>query len=110
MKTPALSSRSMRDLRDLTPARVGRGRAGASMPTRALLAFTLDHARARDAVHAVFDAPAVGAGLRDIGLEACDVRSRARSRKEYLGRPDLGRRLDQTSQHLLTGHYSGACQ
>ena len=58
MKTPAPPSRSLRDLRDLTPARVGLGRAGASLPTEALLAFTLDHARARDAVHAAFDAVA----------------------------------------------------
>jgi ethanolamine ammonia-lyase small subunit len=94
----------------LTPARVGLGRAGVSLPTSALLAFTLDHARARDAVHAVFDVAAITAGLRELGFEACDVRGRARSRKEYLGRPDLGRTLDSVSQHLLASSHAGACQ
>jgi ethanolamine ammonia-lyase small subunit len=110
MKTPAPSPRSLGDLRELTPARVGLGRAGASLLTSALLAFTLDHARARDAVHAVFDVPDITSGLGDLGLEALAVRSCARSRKEYLGRPDLGRRLDLASQHLLASHHSGSCQ
>ena len=103
-------SRSLMDLRDLTPARVALGRAGASLPTRALLEFTLDHARARDAVHAAFDAPALIAALGDLGLEAFGVRSRAGSRGDYLRRPDLGRKLDQASRPLLASRSSGVCQ
>nr|WP_174556595.1 ethanolamine ammonia-lyase subunit EutC [Bradyrhizobium canariense] len=102
--------RTLRDLRNLTPARVGLGRSGASMPTDALLEFTLDHARARDAVHAAFDTSAVMLGLSSLGLETFEVRSRAGSRKDYLRRPDLGRMLDQASQQLLTNRGGGPCQ
>ena len=110
MTVPAPSSRSLRDLRDLTPARVGLGRAGASLPTEALLEFTLDHARARDAVHAAFDVPALISGLNGLGLEAPHVSSCARDRQDYLRRPDLGRKLDQASQHLLTSCKAGSCR
>ena len=101
MKTPAPPSRSLEELRGLTPARVGLGRAGASMPTDALLAFTLDHARARDAVHAAFDVSRLMAGLAGLGLQASQVSSQARSRGEYLRRPDLGRMLDPASRRVL---------
>jgi ethanolamine ammonia-lyase small subunit len=110
MKPPAPRSRSLRDLSDLTPARVGLGRAGVSLPTQALLAFTLDHARARDAVHAAFNATAIVSGLHDLGLEALAVCSRVGNRKDYLRRPDLGRKLDQASQDLLASCDSGPCQ
>jgi len=110
MKTPVPSSRSLTDLRELTPARVGLGRAGASMPTKALLEFTLDHARARDAVHAVFDAAAIISGLGGLGLRPVQVSSQARDRKEYLRRPDLGRMLDPPSKHLLANRDGGPCQ
>jgi ethanolamine ammonia-lyase small subunit len=110
MNTPAPPCRSMMDLRKLTPARVGLGRAGASLPTTALLAFTLDHARARDAVHAAFDAQVLIAALGDLGLEACKVRSGAGNRADYLRRPDLGRRLDQASQQVLVSKGGGAGQ
>jgi ethanolamine ammonia-lyase small subunit len=60
------------------------------MTTAALLAFELDHARARDAVAARFDTT----GLAEaIGRPVIEVRSRAHDRHEYLGRPDLGRQL-----------------
>jgi ethanolamine ammonia-lyase small subunit len=104
MKTPVRPPRLMTDLRDLTPARVALGRSGASLPTRALLKFTLDHARARDAVHAAFDAQALVAGLADLGFRADSVASRAGNRQDYLRRPDLGRQLDQAStRRLMTG-------
>ena len=106
MKTPAPPSRpfeavSLEALRELTPARVGLGRAGASMPTDALLAFTLDHARARDAVHTAFDASHLVAGLTSLGLQVTEVSSQARSRRDYLRRPDLGRMLDAGSRRAL---------
>ena len=101
MKEPAPPSRSIGDLKTLTPARVALGRSGASLPTTALLGFTLDHARARDAVHAAFDAPTLIAGLGEFGLRATSVASRASSRREYLSRPDLGRRLDPDSAARL---------
>jgi ethanolamine ammonia-lyase small subunit len=103
MKAPVPPPRLMTDLRDLTPARVALGRSGASLPTRALLQFTLDHARARDAVHAVFDAQALVAGLADLGFQADSVASRAGNRQDYLRRPDLGRQLDPASMQRLTG-------
>ena len=62
---------------------------GASMPTEALLDFTLAHARARDAVHAGFDVSAiVPASATSVLLQVRS--SRARNRKEYLERTDLG--------------------
>ena len=102
MKTPA-PTRSLSDLRELTPARVGLGRAGASLPTEALLAFTLDHARARDAVHAAFDSSHIVAGLSGLGLQPVQAFSQARNRRDYLRRPDLGRMLDPASQRVLAG-------
>jgi ethanolamine ammonia-lyase small subunit len=103
MKPPAAPHPLLADLRELTPARVALGRAGPGLPTGALLAFTLDHARARDAVHAAFDAQALIAGLGALGLSAHPVSSRACDRPTYLRRPDLGRRLDQASVELLAG-------
>src|SRR6195952_557129 len=101
--------RSLRDLRHLTPARVGLGRAGASLPTSALLEFTLDHARARDAVHAELDSSAIAGGLDALGLQTLQVSSCAQSRKDYLRRPDLGRKLDAASQDLLASDRRGPC-
>lgn len=108
MTTPAPPSRSFEALRELTPARVGLGRAGASMPTDALLAFTLDHARARDAVHAAFDAANLLAGIGSLGFDAIQVSSQARTRRDYLRRPDLGRMLDPGSRRVLEQQGGGA--
>jgi ethanolamine ammonia-lyase small subunit len=88
------------NLRAFTPARVGLGRVGNAVPTRELLRFQLDHARARDAVYDALD-PA------SLGVEHVLVRSAARDRETFLRRPDLGRSLaDGTS--LDRGDYDVA--
>jgi len=97
------------DLRRLTPARVALGRSGASMPTEALLNFTLDHAKARDAVHTPFNIAAVMDGLGALGLQAIAVRSEAVDRKTYLRRPDLGRKLDASSRDNLSALNQPSC-
>jgi ethanolamine ammonia-lyase small subunit len=98
MKEP---TRWIGDLRALTPARVGLGRSGAGLPTRALLDFTLDHARARDAVHAAFDSAGLVRGLSELNISPIEVASRATTRSDYLRRPDLGRMLAAESRQLL---------
>lgn len=85
-------------MRAATPARIGLARAGASIATREHLALQLAHARARDAVHEPFDPAALLVRLRERGLEAVQMRSAAADRHTYLARPDLGRRLDDTSR------------
>jgi ethanolamine ammonia-lyase small subunit len=77
-------------LRRFTEARVGLGRAGTAQPTAAHLDFQEAHARARDAVWSALDVPALEASLARPLLR---VRSAAADRREYLLRPDLGRRL-----------------
>lgn len=88
-------------LRRFTPARIALGRAGGSLPTRALLEFGAAHAGARDAVHHPLDAGPLLEGLAARGLGQLSVASAAGDRPTYLCRPDLGRRLDQDSSASL---------
>jgi ethanolamine ammonia-lyase small subunit len=91
----------MKELRRFTTARVGLGRSGNSVPTRAVLDFALAHALARDAVHFPLDVAALLNDLNAAGLPAIAVNSAAHNRAEYLRRPDFGRRLDGTSLAAL---------
>lgn len=90
-------------LRAHTPARIALGRAGASLPTREVLALARAHAQARDAVHAALDVAALRAALEGEGWTTLEVRSRAAERGAYLARPDWGRRLDAGSTATLAG-------
>lgn len=78
-------------LRKFTRARIGLGRAGDALPTRALLDFQMAHALARDAVHGAVDWRKLGKSLAP--FETLDVLSEATERTTYLRRPDLGRLL-----------------
>lgn len=78
-----------------TPARLGVGRAGTRVRTETLLAFWTDHAAARDAVWSEVDEEVV----KRLGMVV--LRSAARDKREFLLRPDLGRRLDEESLALV---------
>jgi len=89
-------------LRRHTAARIALGRTGGSLPTREVLAFAHDHALARDAVHAPFDAEALAAELRPLHSPVLTLTSAAPDRTTYLRRPDLGRRLSPASVSQLS--------
>jgi ethanolamine ammonia-lyase small subunit len=89
------------NLRRLTPARLALGRAGNSLPTAEVLNLALAHARARDAVHSIFDPATIERACHALDFETVRVRSAARDRGTYLRRPDLGRKLNRDDATLL---------
>ena len=102
----AIEKAPLRDvLRRHTPARVGLQRAGAAISTAEQLAFQLDHALARDAVHASLDVARLVERVRAMGLQPVVLRSAveagAGERQTYLRRPDLGRKLNADSGAAL---------
>jgi ethanolamine ammonia-lyase small subunit len=89
-------------LAGLTAARIALGRAGASLPTEAVLRFDVAHALARDAVHTPLDLAALAERWQaQQGEAAVIVHSLAGDRHSYLQRPDLGRRLGADSAARL---------
>jgi len=92
-----------------TTARIARGRAGASLPTREVLAFDLAHALARDAVHAHVDRTKLADELAQQGLATVAVESQAVDRPTFLREPDAGRRLSEASAARLAGVATERC-
>ncbi len=98
---PLITPTPWETLRHFTDARVALGRAGASLPTAAHLAFQLAHAQARDAVHVALDTSLMCAGIQGLGLPSVVLHSQATDRLTYLQRPDQGRSLDAASLQTL---------
>jgi ethanolamine ammonia-lyase small subunit len=92
------------DLRRLTAARIGLPRSGASLATGPLLDFKLDHARARDAVHEPLDEARLVDDLTALDAKVISVASAAADRRQFLMRPDLGRRLAPDAEAALAPH------
>ena len=88
-------------LRQLTAARIGLRRAGASLATGPLLEFQLAHARARDAVHEPLDQARLDADLAGLGIPVLRVASAVDEKQTYLMRPDLGRTLGASADAVL---------
>jgi ethanolamine ammonia-lyase small subunit len=89
------------ELRGITPARIGLGRCGSSLPHKASLNFKLDHARARDAVYKTFRTDELMDGLNALGVPSLLLQSRVADRREFLVRPDRGRMLSPDSLRVL---------
>ncbi|NKX43947.1 ethanolamine ammonia-lyase subunit EutC [Roseicyclus persicicus] len=94
-------------IRAVTEARLTLGPRGGALATRESLAFALDHARARAAVLAELDLPALTATLDRLGLPHRVATSAAGDREGFIRRPDLGRRLPETEAAALAG--AGPC-
>jgi ethanolamine ammonia-lyase small subunit len=93
-------------LQQYTAARVSLGQTGSAIPLREQLRFQLDHALARDAVHAHLDVTSMLQQLQQRHMECLALRSAingepGHDRQLYLRRPDLGRKLHQDSRELL---------
>ena len=99
--TTAVVTNPWQRLARFTPARIGLGRAGISVPTGAQLDFQLAHAQARDAVHRPLDLQALCSDIEGLGLATVALHSAADTRETYLQRPDHGRRLDGASRRRL---------
>ena len=112
-RAPDPPDRSLQDdgfwasLRQLTAARIGLRRAGASLATGPLLDFQLAHARARDAVHAPLEEARLVADISGLKTPVLAVASAVEDRQNYLMRPDLGRRLGSGAEAMLAP-YAGS--
>ena len=97
-----MSGEIERPLREVTSARLSLGTSGEAVSTRESLRFQMDHALARDAVHAAMDVAILVRGMEERGWESLVLRTAVRGgRQEYLRRPDLGRRLAVESREML---------
>lgn len=88
-------------IRTLTPARLLTGRAGSGYRTNTQLELRRDHAAAQDAVLGEFNMDQDLPTDLIARWQLFEVQSQARSKSEYLLRPDLGRRLSLDAEQAL---------
>ena len=90
-----------RKMKEKTPARLGSGRAGPRYKTLTMLRFRADHAAAQDAVFSqVSEDYAAQNGM-------VEVRTRCKSKDEYLTRPDRGRCFDEENTEKIRAAIPG---
>ena len=91
----------VRRIRARTPARLLAGRAGAAYRTETQLQLREAHAAARDAVRAELALRAVFSEAFLGRWKLLELSTQARSKNEYLLRPDLGRHFEDASREKL---------
>ena len=109
-KRPSAISRScdavdpQATIRARTSARIFVGRSGPAYRTQTQLALRLDHAAARDAVHSEINLACNFATGFLAKWRIFEVASQAKSKAEYLMRPDLGRLLSAKAKASVGEH------
>lgn len=88
----------VRRIRARTPARLLAGRAGAAYPTGTQMELREAHAAARDAVRAEMDVRAIFAASFLQQWRLFEVSTQAANKREFLLRPDLGRRFSESAR------------
>jgi ethanolamine ammonia-lyase small subunit len=88
-------------LKKHTAARIALGKTGVSIPFKQNLAFKLAHALARDAVYDLLDKNKLFDSLELLQHPFLFLQSCAIDKKQYLQRPDFGRKLNQQSIDLI---------
>lgn len=94
-------NRLFEEFKKATKARINLGNKGSALPTKEMLSFQLDHAMAKDAVLTELHTQNLESLLQEMGIETLFVQSKARTREEYLKRPDLGRSLNENSEKAI---------
>lgn len=74
----------------VTQARIGQSRIGCSLSTTDILKFNLDHALARDAVHASWKYDDIITLCAQNHIETIHIDTKASNRQDYLLNPNLG--------------------
>lgn len=97
-----LSLAQLLSIQALTPARIFAGSAGTGYRTETQLRLRGDHAGAIDAVRAELDVSADFPAEFVTHRALFEIQTQARSKEEYLLRPDLGRRLNGPSRIRLS--------
>jgi ethanolamine ammonia-lyase small subunit len=97
MRKVIISEDPWSKLRTLSKARIALGHVGGSLPLREVLDFKLAHANAKDAIDSTLNIDSIMGQVKTFGLPIFQVSSQIQDRKEFLKRPDLGRRLSATS-------------
>lgn len=90
----------------ITQARVGQKRSGYSLSTSEILQFNLDHALARDAIHAHWNYEKMIETVKEQEIQTFFVKTKALERKEYLLNPHLGTKISENDAEILKNQFS----
>lgn len=106
MKLLPVKQNTLRKLAaNVTQARVGQNKSGCSLTTTEVLQFNLDHALARDAIHASWNYEKMIETVNSQGIETCFIQTKAHDRKTYLLNPSLGCEISEDDEKKIKNQF-----